>query len=290
MSLGKLLANEFRSVDSNEEQAQSRCIHCLDYIRKCPQFGRVRGRAYRQLDLNAKVKRVIDLGCGLGDDCVAIAKLLQKAKGMRTGRVLGIDISEVLLSEASKRIVQEEQTSQMVSFIRGDLRRLSELAIADYVPADRIYEERVLQHIPRDECTSLVGQIFNCLGSGGIFVAVEPYWELFNIYPGNVDVTRKFRMFWADSFNNSRIAETLPEMLTHAGFEKVSRELFTVEYNSFTDAALVYDVLRVLDQMTGSGLISRQEKEHWIAEAQDSSRQHSTVLQMAVIRGRKSDC
>ncbi len=60
--------------------------------------------------------RIIDLGCGTGRHSIQIAK-----KGYS---VVGIDISDVLLSEANKRAAEAHVS---IDFIRGDVRSINEL-------------------------------------------------------------------------------------------------------------------------------------------------------------------
>ncbi len=106
--------------------------------------------------------RAIDVGCGLGDDARALARLV----GPR-GQVVGLDASAALLERARARC---EAQDGPVAFIAGDAHTLP--FDADSFDAARI--ERTLQHL--EDPGRVVGELARVTRPGGVVLAHEPDW------------------------------------------------------------------------------------------------------------------
>ena len=90
------LASGFKNVDDSDDF--SRYSSCLNLLHSIKFFKKYKDDSHQMLDLHDGLK-VLDVGCGLGDDLVDIAKEVAP-----NGVVTGVDSSEFLLESARAKI------------------------------------------------------------------------------------------------------------------------------------------------------------------------------------------
>src|SRR5262245_44971753 len=90
-----IIASEFKDVDRAGDFAVF--SSCLELIDSLPFFVECKRESYRLLGA-APGRRILDVGCGLGDDAAALAALV--ATG---GAVVGVDSSQAMIDEARRR-------------------------------------------------------------------------------------------------------------------------------------------------------------------------------------------
>ena len=282
-NLDPLLAEGFRNVDGTSDEGIARCLHCLEFIRNCSEFQSVRKYGHEQLSINGDVSVILEIGCGLGYDCVEFAQRLRKCRQPASFKIIGVDISQNCLNEAKIKAAQFPDIANSMEFIRCDVTDLSSCSQLLPKSVDRVYEERTLQHIRREQCSNVIGQISNVLKPNGTFVSVEPNWELFTLWPGDKRITRKLQCYWADSFNYGDISLNLPGLLREHGFKDISVTLLPVRYSDFNSADLVYDLKRTISNMFNDGLISEAERNDWLIAQTTSKDNYYCILIMSVI-------
>jgi ubiquinone/menaquinone biosynthesis C-methylase UbiE len=275
-----LLAEGFRNVDSQTRDEQSRCVQCLSFIKNNPGFLKVRDTAFERLALNGDSLTIYDVGCGAGFDTLELAKRLS------AGRVVGVDISSALIEEAKNRSASQN-LSVPVEFRTGDARTLTSDAKLSPDSADRVYMERALQHIPRHDVEKVVGQFYSVLKSGGLFVSVEPNWELFTVRSNDRAFFRKLHHHWVDRFNHGDVAMNIPVAMREAGFVGVSSDVVAVEFNRFEDGELVYDFTRTAGELVAKGMATAEEAGAWIAQQKQAGDTFYCCLMMSVTSGQK---
>jgi ubiquinone/menaquinone biosynthesis C-methylase UbiE len=107
--------------------------------------------------------RVLDLGCGLGDDTFQIAERVGPS-----GRVTGVDVSTSMIEEARRRA---EGRGLPVDFEVGDSQALRFLTGT----FDGVRAERMLMHVPDAE--RAIAEMARVLAPGGRISVFDFDWE-----------------------------------------------------------------------------------------------------------------
>jgi ubiquinone/menaquinone biosynthesis C-methylase UbiE len=130
--------------------------------------------------------RVLDVGCGTGEEVRAIAS--------RTGCAVGIDASRALVEEARRRTATDlEATFRVADAL--------DLPFAD-AGFDGVRTERTLQHV-KDPALAL-REMARVAKPGAPVVAVEPDWDTLTLNGEPFEVTLAVCRRWADSVRHPR--------------------------------------------------------------------------------------
>lgn len=123
--------------------------------------------------------------------------------------------------------------------------------------------------------------------SNGLFVSVEPNWELFTVRSNEGAFFRKLHHHWVDRFNHGNVAMNIPVAMRGAGFVDVTSALVAVEFNRFEDGELVYDFTRTAGELVAKGMATAEEAGAWIAQQKQAGDNFYCCLMMSVTSGRK---
>jgi ubiquinone/menaquinone biosynthesis C-methylase UbiE len=153
-------------------------------------------------------QRVLELGCGAGDDACLIARRIAPH-----GHVLGIDASPLVIAEATRR---SQHRNLPVTFAVGDARAL-ELPDAT---VDRCRAERLLMHA-HGEPVEIVGEMTRVLAPDGRVVLFELDWDTFAIDGADHELTRRIVRSYSDGVANGLVGRMLARLLRDAGLVDV---------------------------------------------------------------------
>lgn len=165
--------------------------------------------------------RVLDIGCGLGDDARGIAGIVGP-----DGHVVGIDPSETMIAESKKRA---SGSALPVEFLTGDARKL------DFPDAsfDLVRTDRVLMFVP--EIEQAISEIVRVLRPGGRAVASELDFEMHFTDSHFPETGRKVSSVFAACQAQPQLGRQLHRLFAERGLRKVKSvpRLLRTPYKTF---------------------------------------------------------
>jgi ubiquinone/menaquinone biosynthesis C-methylase UbiE len=193
-------AGSFSNVDSSGDAREM--VSYLDAITRIAAEGK--RLSYEALHLQQGM-RVLDAGCGTGDDVRALAEIVG-----RNGRACGVDFSQVMIDEAIARGVPEN-----AEFVRASA---SELPYED-ATFDAARSERVFQHLEHPDAAAL--ELHRVVKPGGVVMLLDQDWETLAVAGSEKELTRKICRAFADHGANGWAGRYHRGLLTRAGFHDV---------------------------------------------------------------------
>jgi ubiquinone/menaquinone biosynthesis C-methylase UbiE len=242
------LASGFQSVDRASDFALF--SSCLTLIDSLPFFAECKRQSYELLGA-VPGRRILEVGCGLGDDAASLAKFV--APG---GSVVAIDGSQTMIETARER--------------HGDVAGLSfDVADAAHLPFDdasfdacRI--DRVLQHIA--DPASAILEMVRVIRPGGVLVAYDNDWETLTVDSTDRVMTRSVVNAFCDRFPAGWIGRRLVPLFLQAGLGDLVIYPKTLVLRELDVADRIYSFLSTADQLAENGVISRNDAKRWSDE------------------------
>ncbi len=274
---GELMANEYLStgftdVDSTRnKEAYFDCLNLLDsleYYKEC------KTKSYDLLQLRPGMK-VLEAGCGLGDDAFRMARLVTPG-----GLVVGLDVSNVMIEKAR----QNELAAQLpVEFQMGDIKALP---FPDN-SFSRCRIDRVLQHIPQPQ--KAVTELVRVLEPDGLLLAYDNDWKTFSVASEYIETTRVIEDLWIGSFVNSRIGLHLSGYFVSAGLSDVKIYPGTSVIRDFETGNRVYNLRENVQKAVDVKIISADQGKRWLEELieRDTRDSFMATLTAYTVVGRK---
>jgi ubiquinone/menaquinone biosynthesis C-methylase UbiE len=177
-------------------------IEYLDTVASLEVVRELKARSYELL-CPREGHKLLDLGCGLGDDVRTLA-----ARVGVTGRVVGIDASEVMITEARRRS-------------RG-LDLPGEFVVADVLHTglpdncfDGCRAERLFVHLANP--AAALAEMVRVVKPGAPLVVLDADWETLIVDSPQRMVTRKLFNFFCDSGESRWIGRQLRGLFVSAG-------------------------------------------------------------------------
>jgi ubiquinone/menaquinone biosynthesis C-methylase UbiE len=181
-------------------------IRYLEVAKALPGWRHAKQDAISALRLDPG-ETLLDVGCGYGADVIEVARLL--APG---GAVIGIDISEAMVSEALRRA---QGLNLNVDFRVGDA---CDLPFPD-ASFDACRAETVLQHVPEPDVA--FAEMVRVVKPGGRIVLLDMDLGTLVIDSDDQATTTKVLDWAANATINGWIGRQLPRLLKDADFENV---------------------------------------------------------------------
>ena len=195
-------------------------------------------------------QRLLDVGCGTGDDVQALAE--QVGPG---GEVVGVDQDAALLEEARRRA---DSAPLPVRFVQGDA---SALPFED-ASFDGSRSERVFQHLT--DPLHALREMKRVTCAGGRVVVLDVDWDTLAVHSRHPDVTRKVVHFACDRQTRGQVGRELRALFKQAGFEEVQCEAHA---GGLTDWALANGLLGLEGSAAKAceeGCLSPKERDEWL--------------------------
>jgi ubiquinone/menaquinone biosynthesis C-methylase UbiE len=157
-------------------------------------------------------QHVLDIGCGIGIQVGAIAKILGTA-----GKVIGTDVSNTMIEIAKSRIAASNLSVEF--FVSDALKQ----PFASH-SFDCIRAERVLMYIKNVE--AIFTEVKRLLKPGGKFIVFDFDWDAVVITHPDKTLTRKIVRYISDSFPSGRIGGELHRLFKQTRFKSIKVQPF----------------------------------------------------------------
>lgn len=196
---------------------------------------RIWRRRVMRIIRRAKPQRIMDVATGTGDLAIAMARKVNEA------HILGVDLSEEMLSEARKKI-QKQGLEKRISLEKGDAENLTMMASESVDAATVAFGVRNFENIERG-----LSEIYRTLRPGGKLVVLEfsmpknrlVRWvyrqyahRLLPRIGGMISKDKQAYTYLPDSVEEFPAPERFAEILKGVGFKsvKLSSQSFGIAY------------------------------------------------------------
>jgi ubiquinone/menaquinone biosynthesis C-methylase UbiE len=266
------LASGFQSVDrASDFDVFASCLTLIDSL---PFFADCKRDSY---DLLGAIPghRILEVGCGLGDDAAALAGRV--APG---GAVVAIDGSQTMVDAASKR-------HRDVSDLSFELADATQLPFEE-ATFDACRIDRVLQHIP--DPARAVAEMVRVLRPGGMLVAFDNDWETLTVDSSDRALTRTVLNTWCDRFPSGWIGRRLVPLFLAAGLSDVAAQPKTLVLRELKVADGVFSYFSTAERLAREGVIGQADLERWSNElrAADADGRFFTSYTGFLVSGRRA--
>jgi ubiquinone/menaquinone biosynthesis C-methylase UbiE len=268
---GSTFSGNFSNVDTARDPAEY--VRFMDDANAMEFFRAAKEQTYALLALQAG-DRVLDVGCGTGDDVRALSRIVGP-----TGLAVGLDSSLTMIGEA--RLRSEGRAG--VEFRVGDAQQL-DFADATF---DACRTDRVLQHL--SDPGRAVHEIVRVLRPGGRLVAFEPDTGGLLLDAPDNGLTRKILNFRGDAVRSGWIGRQLPRLFRTGGLTNIEVRVLPSPRSDYahTNASLRLDYYAQC--AADAGIISQAEAARWSASLAEWAADgfFFCLVTMFVVLGRK---
>jgi ubiquinone/menaquinone biosynthesis C-methylase UbiE len=203
--------------------------------------------------------RVLDLGCGTGDDVQELARLVGPS-----GRVVGVDRSETVIAEARERV---QGTALPVAFQVADAYQLPfPAATFDGCRADRVFHH--LEH-PRQA----FGELLRVTQPGGRVLLFDPDFETAIVDAPDRALTRRLLNFFCDGYRDGWMGRRLPGLFREAGLTEITVEPVTVLLTDLSQANAVLALEDTVARAGAEGVVAEAAGAAWLDGLRTASEQ-----------------
>lgn len=246
--IGTGLLKDFADVDAADTRdlvGRLDVMHALDF------FKDYKRETFVLMGADAG-RRLADIGCGTGEDAMALAELVGAS-----GHVTGFDASTAMIDEARLR---HGGRAANLDFVKASAEALGVPDGAfDAVRTDRVY-------IHLTDPMAALREAVRVVRPGGRVVVSEPDMASTWIATGLADVDLEFSRVVAQSVENFGAARSLYVMFRDAGLTNLHLDVRTLVV---TDAAPVEKTIniKVISQaMRAEGRVATQRIDAWLEE------------------------
>lgn len=214
---------------------------------------------------------ILDVGCGVGDDVVALARL-------GVARVVGVDNSETMIQEAQRRV---DGLDLPVEFRVADVYALPFPGQSfDGCRADRLF-----QHLAEPQLALV--ELVRVTRPGGRMVIVDPDWDTLTINSPDRSLTRKMVHTWCDAIRNGWIGRQLPTLFTAAGLLDIAMAPITLILLDLDLADQIFYLCKTVGMMVQAGLVTAEAADAWWSqlEAANGAGQFFSSLTGFIVAG-----
>jgi ubiquinone/menaquinone biosynthesis C-methylase UbiE len=247
--------HHYSNVD--QQAAPTSFVAHLDRITALEQILAYKRQSYALLQIQPG-HRILDVGCGTGDDVRAMAEQVGAA-----GRVVGLDSSTTMIQTAQERT---NSANLPVEFQLGDLMQL------DFPNAtfDGVRADRVLHHITAFE--QAFAEMVRVTRSGGRVVIFEPDVDAFLLNSPDKAMTRQVIQTFSDHYPNGQCGRHLYRLYKAAGLQEIG--LYAIPF-LFTEVELAEQTMNLSHVVKLIATSHPDQADHanrWLADVKQAGR------------------
>ncbi len=237
----------FTDIDRSTDPAGF--VQVLDALTALDFIQAYKRRTFELLELQPG-ERVLDLGCGTGDDAQDLARLVGPS-----GRVVGVDRSETVIAEARERV---RGTALPVAFQVADAYALPfPDAAFDVCRADRVFHH--LEHPRR-----AFGELVRVTQPDGRVLLFDPDFETAVVDAPDRALTRRVLNVFCDGYQDGWMGRRLPGLFREAGLAEIVVEPVTVLLTDLAQANAVLALEDTVARAGAAGVVSEAEGAAWL--------------------------
>lgn len=248
----------------------------VQYLQKIIQlFGGYKKRGVEFLKI-APGLSVLDVGCGTGEDAIAIAGFIGP-----NGNVVGVDNNETMLQAAKQRA---SSTPLPVSFQTADV---SKLPFGDNT-FDRVRADRVFQHLKNPEAA--LTEMIRVTKPDGWISVLDVDWFSLLVDSANPELTRKILAYHYKHQINGSAGIQLYGLFKRASLQDVEAYAETVCVNEWPIASMIWGLEVFARKAAAENTIPNDDVLTWLKDLETRSHngQFFSSITGFVVRGRKS--
>jgi ubiquinone/menaquinone biosynthesis C-methylase UbiE len=250
--MGESSPRSFKPGSFSDLNAAAQAAEYVNYLEETGRRLRELSRArYALLNLSPG-DRVLDVGCGLGEDARELAALVAPR-----GKVIAVDASEAMIAQARRR---SQSSNLPVEFMAGDAHQL-EFADGTFAAC---WSERVLQHLA--DPARAVAEMARVLQPGGRIVAFEPDHSTLVIDADDRATTRTMVLALADSIRSSWAGRSLFALFNASGLADVTVTPTPIVSYSLSDTNALLRLDATAKAAIERGLLSQDAASAWFSE------------------------
>jgi ubiquinone/menaquinone biosynthesis C-methylase UbiE len=224
----------------------------LDEAAQLPEIRNAKRRATEAMSLKPG-DRVLDVGCGTGVDAPAMIAAVQPG-----GRLVGIDMSELAIEHAARRMASVPEAQMLVA----DAHELP--FEPDSFEACRV--DRAMLHLEDPE--RALKELRRVLTAGGRLVVNESISRLegsASVVGTDVHLAVRER-HWREHERVAHVRMFLPLLIPRAGFVDMRLDTEAAQSTDFGAADRLLRLRSSADEAVRTGGISREAAERWLAD------------------------
>src|SRR5215203_148263 len=194
---------------------------------------------------------VIDIGCGPGFLCDEMAEAVGE-----NGRVLGVDISDDLLT-----VARERNARSRLTYEHGDAERLDQPE-ASFDVAVSVQTLEFLNDPDR-----AIAEMFRVLKPGGRALILNTDWDRVAWYASDPDRMARVRRAWEAHCAHPRLPQTLVTRLRRAGFTIAALSTFPIVNTRLEPGTYSHGLLELMrDFLQAQGTVEALELAAWATD------------------------
>jgi ubiquinone/menaquinone biosynthesis C-methylase UbiE len=236
-------------------------VRYLDATRATSFFQDIKRRSYALLDLHAG-DSICDVGCGTGEDVLALARLVGPS-----GRAVGVDASATMIAEAQRRAEEAATTAAAETAAHSARPELAQMDAQRLDLPDALFDgvraERLLQHIPDPDAA--LAELVRIARPGARIVIWEADLDLFVIDAPDYATSRVMQRLICDGFRNGAIGHALYRRFKQMGLADVHATPITRELTDLDLVESAFNLRASAERAVATGAIAPERATAWLA-------------------------